>query len=263
MSNLAVSHTLGGVRATKEYVAVVIGWPEWDAITIDADIESHPCSSFKMCVATTPPTLPETAVHTPNVTTPQMHATSDNPSGCTASAFTNESHEENCSARDLQRGTAVVMPANVVNDNVAARWGPSRMPPAPRWERDGRAARRRNAKTQARVLRRGLCTLAGPLRHQRVSLMQLVPHTGRRHQLRVHLASLGHPLLGDVAYAGDLSTHRLCLHAQAITFTYSDDGNAEESCASVLPPSGVRIGSDVTSGTPFDAFVTETQNGVV
>ncbi|MCP4203488.1 MAG: RNA pseudouridine synthase [bacterium] len=35
-----------------------------------------------------------------------------------------------------------------------------------------------------------------------VSLLELEPKTGRRHQLRVHLASAGHPIVGDKLYGG-------------------------------------------------------------
>jgi 23S rRNA pseudouridine1911/1915/1917 synthase len=43
----------------------------------------------------------------------------------------------------------------------------------------------------------------GPL-----SLVELSPQTGRTHQLRVHLASLGHPVLGDATYGGGVSRLR-------------------------------------------------------
>lgn len=48
-----------------------------------------------------------------------------------------------------------------------------------------------------------------------VSLIEAMPHTGRTHQIRVHLAYLGHPILGDDKYhINDKSdVRRLCLHA--------------------------------------------------
>ena len=39
--------------------------------------------------------------------------------------------------------------------------------------------------------------------HPAVSLVQCTPHTGRMHQIRVHLEHLGHPLVGDKIYGGD------------------------------------------------------------
>ena len=48
------------------------------------------------------------------------------------------------------------------------------------------------------------------------SRVELAPVTGRSHQLRVHMASLGHPILGDELYAGDFASAapRLLLHAE-------------------------------------------------
>lgn len=45
------------------------------------------------------------------------------------------------------------------------------------------------------------------------SLLRLRPLTGRTHQLRLHCAALGHPLLGDRLYGGDESLPRPALHA--------------------------------------------------
>ncbi len=61
------------------------------------------------------------------------------------------------------------------------------------------------------------------------ALMELSPQTGRMHQLRVHLAHLGRPILGDVRYGGALTLNgapvpRLMLHAQALAFPHPDGG---------------------------------------
>ena len=46
------------------------------------------------------------------------------------------------------------------------------------------------------------------------ALMQLSPETGRMHQIRIHLAHLGCPILGDTMYGtGTQSAPRLMLHA--------------------------------------------------
>lgn len=44
------------------------------------------------------------------------------------------------------------------------------------------------------------------------------PHTGRRHQLRLHTLHIGHPILGDATYAGDNDDEpeRMCLHAHSL-----------------------------------------------
>ncbi len=52
------------------------------------------------------------------------------------------------------------------------------------------------------------------------SLLELTPFTGRTHQLRVHLAYLGYPILGDSKYGRKDSFTRLALHAQEIGFVH-------------------------------------------
>lgn len=49
--------------------------------------------------------------------------------------------------------------------------------------------------------------------------VRLTPHTGRSHQLRVHMLTLGHPILGDQIYAPEtLNEHkRLMLHAESLS----------------------------------------------
>ena len=59
------------------------------------------------------------------------------------------------------------------------------------------------------------------------SRVALTPHTGRTHQLRVHMQALGHPLLGDSLYAPAEACppgSRLCLHAETLGFTHPGHG---------------------------------------
>ena len=61
------------------------------------------------------------------------------------------------------------------------------------------------------------------------SLVKLIPITGRSHQLRVHMSSLGHQILGDELYGTDKSrsaSNRLLLHAEQISFTHPISNNA-------------------------------------
>ena len=51
------------------------------------------------------------------------------------------------------------------------------------------------------------------------SLVEYQLETGRKNQIRVHSADLGHPICGDVKYGnGDNPLHRLCLHAYKLCF---------------------------------------------
>ncbi|MBR2479000.1 MAG: RluA family pseudouridine synthase [Clostridia bacterium] len=58
-----------------------------------------------------------------------------------------------------------------------------------------------------------------------ISLVELSPKTGRTHQLRVHMANLGHPILGDGLYGRDSDViDRQALHAYRLTFRRPSDG---------------------------------------
>ncbi|MDP2087618.1 MAG: RluA family pseudouridine synthase [Gemmobacter sp.] len=74
----------------------------------------------------------------------------------------------------------------------------------------------RPAQTDWRVVRSG----GGETR------VRLMPLTGRSHQLRVHMAELGHPILGDPLYAtGPARAHpRLMLHAESLRLRHPDTG---------------------------------------
>ncbi|MCZ8086975.1 MAG: RluA family pseudouridine synthase [Brevundimonas sp.] len=61
------------------------------------------------------------------------------------------------------------------------------------------------------------------------ALVELSPVTGRMHQLRVHFAAIGRPLVGDARYGGALTfagqaAPRLMLHAAALDFPHPEGG---------------------------------------
>lgn len=68
----------------------------------------------------------------------------------------------------------------------------------------------RYARTRYRVLKR----------FKDYTFLELEPFTGRTHQLRVHLLSLGHPILGDVKYGRKNGLDRLFLHAFSLGFVH-------------------------------------------
>lgn len=77
---------------------------------------------------------------------------------------------------------------------------------------------------------------------ERYSLVEAVPKTGRRHQIRRHLKHISHPVIGDVRYGkGEhnrlfrerFGLHRLALHALEIGFAHPDDGRPLQLAAPV------------------------------
>ncbi len=90
-----------------------------------------------------------------------------------------------------------------------------------RWERkkiSHRTARPREARTVYRVLER----------FEAATRVEVHPETGRTHQIRVHFASLGHPILGDRVYGGRkavldaVPADRQMLHAERLGFIHPD-----------------------------------------
>ena len=61
------------------------------------------------------------------------------------------------------------------------------------------------------------------------SLVEFKLETGRKNQIRVHSADMGHPVCGDPKYGnGDDPLHRLCLHAWLLCFHHPVTGEAME-----------------------------------
>ncbi len=64
-------------------------------------------------------------------------------------------------------------------------------------------------------------------RYDKFTLLDIKPITGRTHQIRVHFATAGHPLVGDNRYGKKKDTSRaprLCLHASTIAFAHPETG---------------------------------------
>jgi 23S rRNA pseudouridine1911/1915/1917 synthase len=91
----------------------------------------------------------------------------------------------------------------------------------------------RNAITQWRVLKR----------FQHLSLLEVVPKTGRTHQIRAHFASRGHPIVGDPEYCGGKWIQRItdpqvrerigalqrqALHSEGLGFIHPESGEFME-----------------------------------
>ncbi|MFR4350915.1 MAG: RluA family pseudouridine synthase [Roseburia sp.] len=71
-------------------------------------------------------------------------------------------------------------------------------------------------------------------RFARYTYMEFQLETGRTHQIRVHMASVGHPLLGDTLYSSGKSPYKLqgqTLHAMVIGFLHPTTGIYLEVCA--------------------------------
>ncbi|MFH1460477.1 MAG: RluA family pseudouridine synthase [Candidatus Omnitrophota bacterium] len=73
-------------------------------------------------------------------------------------------------------------------------------------------------------------------RSEGFSVVKLYPKTGRTHQIRVHMAHLGHPLIGDVIYGGKIinaQLNRTALHAHILGFRHPESNKFVEFEASL------------------------------
>lgn len=57
-----------------------------------------------------------------------------------------------------------------------------------------------------------------------LSLLEVVLLTGRKNQIRVHMAGIGHPIVGDTRYGNDDGSQRMALHARLISFRHPFSG---------------------------------------
>lgn len=85
----------------------------------------------------------------------------------------------------------------------------------------------RKSRTVCELIQRGL------YHGKKVTKVRLIPETGRRHQLRVHMAHVGHPIVGDATYAEDSDLDafqdfippRMMLHARKLSIRLAVNGH--------------------------------------
>jgi len=132
-------------------------------------------------------------------------------------------------ARSLKRLYAALVWGHLTNDQLTVDQPIGR---------DPRDRKRMAIVTTGRPARIDFARLA---RYDSVDLLRARLHTGRTHQIRVHLASVGHPVVGDDTYGGGggrrvvaLLPHRHFLHAAWLRFRHPITG-ADMDLRSPLP----------------------------
>jgi 23S rRNA pseudouridine1911/1915/1917 synthase len=114
---------------------------------------------------------------------------------------------------------------------------------------------RQKMSTRARRARTAVTRVTRAEHLKGVSLLHVAIATGRTHQIRVHLSSIGHPIVGDPLYGGvhrrvanDLRAvqrlERPFLHAARLTFTHPTDGR-RMTFESPLPPDLQAVADDI------------------
>lgn len=99
---------------------------------------------------------------------------------------------------------------------------------------------RKKMSTRARVGRAAVTRVRVLERFERMTYIEAAPETGRTHQIRVHLAARGHPIVGDAVY-GNPSAHessligRHALHAAALGIVHPEHGAAMTFRADLWP----------------------------
>src|SRR5438045_3512664 len=110
---------------------------------------------------------------------------------------------------------------------------------------------RKKMSARARRSREAVTRIVRAEKLKALTLLQVAIHTGRTHQIRVHLSAIGHPIVGDPLYGGvhrrvpgDLRavTHleRPFLHAARLVFKHPRDGRRME-FSSELPDDLQRV----------------------
>jgi len=91
---------------------------------------------------------------------------------------------------------------------------------------------RKKISTHTHHAREAVTSFTVKERYRNATLVEVEIKTGRTHQIRVHMAHIGHPVLGDHVYGGgkskpfgDSIIERQMLHAETLAFLHPDTGN--------------------------------------
>jgi len=156
-----------------------------------------------------------------------VHRLDRDTSGLLLVAKTDEAHRrltEALAARDVKRTYHALVEGEfpMVTGTIDAPIG-----------RDPRNPRRRSIQRDGRPARTHYRRLAS-WTDEDMSLLEIQLETGRTHQIRVHMLSIDHPVVGDTMYGGRPSG-RLWLHAVALSLSHPVTGE-EIAVSSPLPP---------------------------
>lgn len=159
-----------------------------------------------------------------------VHRLDKDTSGLVMVAKTEAAHKslsEQFKNREIHKEYLAIVKGNVKKDrdSIHSAIGRHRIH---RKKMDTRASNGRDAYTEYQVIHRD----------ESWSYLRLLPRTGRTHQIRVHLASIHHPVIGDTLYGGKSTHHQMkrqALHAHRLELKHPVNGSNLSFC-SPLPP---------------------------
>ncbi len=148
-----------------------------------------------------------------------VHRLDKDTSGLVMVAKTESAHKNLAAQfkkREIHKEYLAIVKGNVKKDSGSIHTSIGRHK-VHRKKMDTRAPKGREASTRYEVVHR----------HKNWSFLRLWPKTGRTHQIRVHLASIHHPIIGDQLYGGksaDLKMPRQALHAHILKLKHPVTG---------------------------------------
>ena len=159
-----------------------------------------------------------------------VHRLDKDTSGLVIAAKTESAHKNlarQFKKRETRKEYLAIVKGNVKKDkgSIHASIGRHKVH---RKKMDTRALNGREAQTEYEVVHRSVGW----------SYLRLWPKTGRTHQIRVHLASIHHPIIGDKLYGGKSTHHKMdrqALHAHRLELKHPITGSNLSFCAP-LPP---------------------------